>query len=404
LIGNAFKFTEKGRISVKAELDTKLPKGNYVLIRMSVSDTGIGIDQEKQAHIFESFSQADDSTSRKYGGTGLGLSISKNLVDLMGGELTLNSEKNKGSCFSFTIVLKVEKETDRAALKTFNKFRDKRLLIVDSHGVLSEFTKEITASFGLIVDLATTGQQATTQLETASQNHKPYHGVIIDTVLSDMSGLELTQRLYEHSTLSNAPCALMTSHEHSIDNAAVHMSNLQHQLRQPLVSTAVLDGISCLIESKACAQPSHSTTESFPDYSACHALVVEDNTVNQLVITGLLQQLNITPLIANNGQEGIDLYLATEKPFNIILMDCEMPVLDGYQATSKIRELESKQPHNTLIIACSAYVMDSQKQKAFDHGVDDYLCKPVKTSELVAMFEKHHGRLIAHTTTQLKEA
>jgi len=393
LLGNAVKFTSSGEIGVYVQ------KIRDNRIRFEVTDTGIGLTAEQQQKLFQSFAQADGSTSRKYGGTGLGLTISKQLVELMGGEIWVESKIGVGSQFIFEIDL-IEKEAD---IKEYAIFNDKRVLIVDDNKSWHEILKNTLDLFGIDADSAYSGNEA---LDRIQQCHSGYDLILMDWNMPEIDGIQTTQKIKNmcattcsrRAVCNNElpPTVVMVSafRQESIVNLASE-AGIDIFLQKPInpsIFNDILNGIfEGDIKTNYANQTQQKTLKSdIQSLNECKILLAEDNMVNQEIILGLLENSNISIDIANNGKEAIDRFNTIH--YDLILMDLQMPVMDGYQATHIIREKNRDIP----IIALTANAMKEDVKKTQSTGMNEHLNKPIDVEKLYATILKYIGK----TTTE----
>ncbi|HXG83232.1 MAG TPA: response regulator [Pyrinomonadaceae bacterium] len=397
LIGNAVKFTEKGEVtvSVKKESETEAD----VSLRFEITDTGIGISEKAQRHLFQAFAQADGSTTRKYGGTGLGLTISKQLVELMGGEIGIISAPGKGSTFWFTA--RFEKQAATVLLMntaTGASLEGLRVLIVDDNQTNRRIFVHQTASWGMEATEAESGAQALSILRTAAASNarKPFDIAILDLMMPGMDGFQLARHIKADLTISATHLVLLTSYGKRGDGQIARDSGINAYLQKPVRQAQLYN---CLIkvvgEASAAAdlsndQPArlitkHSLGKAPLDAATtkeARILLAEDNIVNQKVADRQLKNLGYTADMVSNGRQAVE---AVEKfGYDIVLMDCQMPEMDGYEATAEIRRREGDSKH-TPIIAMTAHALEGEREKCLAAGMDDYISKPVKVKELEKM-------------------
>lgn len=388
LVNNAIKFTEHGEVSilVTAQEDTD----NDTLIRFSISDTGIGIPEKVLTILFEPFSQADRSTTRRFGGTGLGLSIAKHLTELMGGDIEVESEEGAGSTFWFTArFLKqqsVERDTGRAIQKTPD-LHNCRLLIVDDNKTNRFCLRKITAPWRVsLFEEAPDGNTALEILRQAANNGQPYDIAIIDMQMTKMDGEFLGEMIKEDPLLNGIKLILMTSLGNRGDATRLAEKGFAAYLTKPIKESVLKECLEAVHGGKS--QDANEVMNLVTRHSLAESrkkdfriLVVDDNDINQQVALAILDKFGYRAEIAINGKEAID--SLAKKPFDLVLMDCEMPVMDGCKATSEIRKWqESEDPvlksKGALpIIAMTAHAMAGQKDKCLEAGMSDYVAKPV---------------------------
>ena len=391
LVGNAIKFTDKGEIVVRVSLDDE--DTSHVTIRFSVSDTGIGIPKNDIARLFESFSQADSSTTRKFGGTGLGLAISKHLSKLMGGQVGAKSEEGKGSTFWFTAVLEKQPESIKELTVFPEDIREKRILIVDDNTTNRLVLKEQLKLWGCWYGEASSGVQALEELKFALADNDPFDIAIIDMQMPEMDGETLGQKIKQDPDLKNTILVLLTSMGKRGDAKRIEEIGFAAYLTKPVKQSQLYD---CLItvfsrrkevlkNQPATIVTKHSIAE---DKKRKHRiLLAEDNITNQQVALNILRKFGYNADVVNNGKEALRALEII--PYDIVLMDCQMPEMDGYKATGEIRNSRSKVLDSKIpVIAMTAHAMKGDRDKCLEAGMDDYLCKPVNPQELNDMIEK----------------
>lgn len=407
LIGNAIKFTERGEVVVDISLDSAFSNTkqngnenvNQIGVCFTVIDTGIGINHDIIPRLFQAFSQADGSTTRKYGGTGLGLAISKQLVELMGGtEIKVNSHLGKGSTFSFTLPLLIGNciESQRSA-KRDSELTGVRLLIVEdnatSRGILSAYTK----SWGMLVDSVSSAQKALDSLHESTISHQAYDLVLIDMKMANMNGLELGQKIKANQDWNKIPLIMLTSTHYKGEADEARKTGFAVYKTKPIRKN---DLYQCLVQANSLPtddellRSTDSTSQDIvkqPDMQSAlttqgHLLLAEDNPVNQAVALGMLRKFGYTVDVVKNGLEAID--AVQHKTYDLVLMDCMMPEMDGYRATTEIRRQQSAgRLHHFPIIALTANAIEGDREKCLTTGMDDYLAKPIKAKDLVNIIE-----------------
>jgi two-component system sensor histidine kinase/response regulator len=387
LLGNAIKFTTRGEIVVRATVQEAI--GGADRLRIEVSDTGIGIDPDKLPDLFESFSQADATTTRKYGGTGLGLSIAKQLVELMDGDIGVRSIPGAGSTFWFTLPCLRATMADVAGPPTLD-LTGTRLLIVDDNPTNRGIVERQCAAWGVIPDGADGGPAALELLHRAVDAGRPYELAVID-IRPEMDGLELARAITATPRLRSTRLIMLGSAlvEAAQARAAGIAASLvkpvgQAQLHDQLIAS--LDRGARPAESPRRLQPATDSTPSAP-----LVLVAEDNEINQFAATQILHKLGYEVEIATNGREAIEMTSHTD--YTIVFMDCQMPEIDGYTATTTIRQREVGLRH-TPIIAMTAHAMIGDRDKCIASGMDDYIVKPMRRTNV----EEICGRLLTGFT------
>lgn len=403
LLSNAFKFTNEGNIVLRASLIEPIPGQalEEARIKFEVKDSGIGISEAGQQKLFQSFSQTDASTTRKYGGTGLGLAICKQLSELMSGEIGLESTEGEGSTFWFTIQCTLAPESEIDPQFEDVELEGIRLLAVDDNVVFCDFLKEQAQSWGMSVDLAYHGQEALALAKKAADYGKPYQIISLDYEMPGMNGFDCAKALREINEYQLVPMLLLTAVKSTIPKEILQQASIQRSMGKPACSAQLKQVFSQLLGHKAAQSSLRDDEDSQNDHKLdLKVLIADDNQVNQVVIKGMLKKLGITPVIADNGHEAIEQYMAAPESFDCILMDCEMPELDGYQTTQKIREFESNNELEPCVIfALSAHAMDEHKQQSIDAGMDDHICKPINRELLVQklLFCQHQRNPSIHS-------
>ena len=400
LIGNAIKFTEAGEVTVHAEKERETAE--TVVIRFSVNDTGIGISEAAQRNLFQAFTQADGSTTRKYGGTGLGLAISKQLVGLMDGQIGITSEPGKGSTFWFTAVFDKQPLKAPAVAQSNTSSLDKlRVLIVDDNAANRKILAHQLGAWGMVHDEADSGVRALELLRAASAQGTPYELAILDLMMPGMDGLELAHVIKSTPHLAGVRLILLTSFGQRGDGALAREADLAAYLTKPVRQSQLFDCLTDVISRATATQGSGSSAEQTPSklvtkhtlkearpMSNKLILVAEDNVVNQKVAVLQLMKLGYRADAVANGREALE--ALGRIPYDLVLMDCQMPEMDGYEATAEIRRREEGAGKHTPIVAMTAHALDSDRQKCIAAGMDDYVSKPVKPEKLGAVI----GRLL----------
>ena len=382
LIGNAVKFTEHGAVSVQVGVEQE--DDDTVLVRVAVSDTGIGISGEALARLFQPFSQADSSTTRRFGGTGLGLAISKRLVELMGGTIDAESVEGEGSTFQFT--LPFEKRATLPMDPTLEgMLRGLRVLAVDDNAANRALLERSLGVHGLSMDTERHPTQALARLRTAADGGRPYGLVLADVMMPNMDGLELGRQAKADSALPGCPLILLTGADDvSVEDAAA--AGFAACLTTPIRQAQLLASVQSVLAESADAHSVNRqqgvTTDRPTETSArtdTQVLVAEDNAVNQKVAVLMLEKLGCTVDVVPNGREAVE--AVTRHPYDIVLMDCQMPELDGFGATAEIRRLMGEE-RRIPIIAMTANAMQGDRERCLAAGMDDYIAKPVKSQAL----------------------
>jgi CheY-like chemotaxis protein len=394
LVANALKFTEHGEVVVRAAVLEEKDKDEAVLVRFAVTDTGIGMTPEERTHLFQPFSQADSSTTRKYGGTGLGLTISKRLVELMDGEIGVESAPGQGSTFWFTARLG-RPTTAALAVPAAAELRGKRVLVVDDNETSRQIVHHQVLSWGMLDGMAADGQSALAALRDAQHGGTPYDVAILDLAMPGMDGLELAQAIRANPALAAIKLVMLASArpgEHGGDEAerqaAIDAFLTKPVCQSPLYNSLVLV-LSGSVRQRIPATEVAATGGSGPcgakrqDQGRGRVLVAEDNATNQHVAVRLLEKRGYRVEAVTNGREAVD--ALAQIPYDLVLMDCQMPQMDGYAAATEIRRRERAQgaaARRTPIIAMTANALKGDAEKCLAAGMDDYLPKPVTVQRL----------------------
>ena len=381
LVSNAMKFTHHGEVMLKAEVESE--KGDTRVIRFTVADTGIGIPAAKQLSIFSPFTQADSSTTRKYGGTGLGLSISAHLVSIMGGRIWLDSEVGQGTHFHFTARLKVlDKLPESQGNIPLHALKGMRILVVDDHRTNRRIVEGILKRWGALTTCAEGGRQALSELVSACQAGQPFELVVTDMNMPDMDGFALVEEMRQNPELSAVTVMMLTSASHRGDVERCRELGILSYLFKPVRKRELLTAILAALGQSSAATPSAAVIRAGPTVQAkgLRILLAEDNRVNQIVATRMAEKMGHSVVVAGNGQLAL-LLLATQ-PFDLVLMDVQMPEMDGLTAASKIRESERSTPFHLPIIAMTAHAMKGDRERCIEAGMDGYVSKPISAELL----------------------
>jgi PAS domain S-box-containing protein len=375
LVSNAVKFTSVGEVVLRARpaSDTDGP----IVVRFEVADTGLGIAPADQIRMFEPFSQADNSTTRRFGGTGLGLAIVRQLVELMGGELGLDSEVDRGSTFWFELPLARAAATDNEPRPTLPELASLRAIVVDDNATNRLILRQQLASWGIHPDEAEDALSAIDRINGAATEGHAYDLAILDLNMPGMDGLELARTIKADPTTAGAKLFLLSSSGRvSKDVAAA--AELSGTLAKPVRQSELFN---CLIEGLQ-MEPSSDISDNEPTARAAGptergiVLLVEDNTMNQLVATRMLAKLGYRCDVANNGQEALGFIAAGD--YDAVLMDCQMPVMDGYEATRRLRLTETGSGRHLPVVAMTAAAMQGDREACLEAGMDDYITKPIR--------------------------
>jgi two-component system sensor histidine kinase/response regulator len=399
LVGNAIKFTSKGEVVVRVE--TEAETGVEAVLHFSVTDTGIGIPAESQAAIFDAFTQADNSMTRKYGGTGLGLTICSRLVGMMGGRIWVDSEVGRGSSFHFTSRFALPKAVPaQAPIVEMAMLRNLPVLVVDNNPTNRRVLQEMLIGWHTQPVLFDSGQAALTALEEAKTSGRSFPLIILDCQMPDMDGFTVAERIKHDPKLAGSAIIMMTSAGLRGDAARCRELRVQAYLSKPIGRSDLLDAIKKVFRPQGSEQhDDRLVTRHTLDEDRRHLriLLAEDNTVNQLLTVRLLEKRGHTVVVAETGKAALS---ALEKQsFDIVLMDVQMPEMDGLKATIAIREGERISGNHIPIIAMTAHAMASDKESCLEAGMDGYLSKPLKAKDLFAAVESLGATLVSISTT-----
>ncbi len=376
LLSNALKFTHHGSILLNINLKEKLDE-QHAILSFTLSDTGIGMNEQHLQKLFTPFTQADSSTTRKYGGTGLGLTISKRIIEAMGGTLIAQSLKGIGTTFSFELKVEVEAWDDSIAI---SKDELNKVLIVDDQEISREILKDILIKFGCVCDEAKDGEEAILMVKEADINQNAYKIILMDWQMPKLNGKETIKRIHEMlksgEIKSKAPTILMVS-AHAIDEVNLAEVEIDSFLSKPVTSSTLFDALSNA-KNSSFKKIKEVETGELPNFSGIKILLVEDNIINQEVASMMLHRVGIEVEVANNGKEALDRYLLNLSQYDLVFMDLHMPVMNGYEAAKHIREHDKNIP----IIALSAAALLEDVQKAKESGMNAHIGKPIETDEL----------------------
>ncbi len=378
LLGNAFKFTETGGIVLRAfpvEGEDGQP-----LVQVEVQDSGIGISEDAQGRLFESFSQADASTTRKFGGTGLGLAICKKLAELMGGTIGVHSVPGEGATFWFRIPATPAEMPDEVPDCSTARFEELHLLLVTGLVSYASAIGEELAQYGIHLDVCTTGDEALERIRSAEI---PYRVIAIGRDSVDLDPLELCAKLREQGCGEDSEIVLVSTLREAEEAARLRKHGFSAVMGAPLSSAQTRDALEEMLSAPTDATGRKKNAADCPDFSHLKVLVVDDNDVNLMVVSGLLNKFKIQPEKASDGREALERFKAAEPPYDLVVMDCEMPEMDGLTAAREMRLHESAAGHEpAVIIALSAHAMLESRQASLDAGMNDHMTKPVSINAL----------------------
>ena len=400
--GNAVKFTESGEVVVRIRVLALTAQ--EVSLRVSVCDTGIGIAPEHQQSIFQSFSQATTSTSRRFGGTGLGLAISRRFIQLMGGDLQLSSQVGQGSEFFFEITLPVadaSRVSDGLPMPRQGRPEVLKVLLIDDNATSLRVLQELCCSLGWEVDVATGGEQALALVQHPINQSRPYQVVFVDYQMPGMDGWETARLIRQREP--QPPCHLIMLTAHGRDAWAARSdaerSWLDGFLAKPVTASLVLEAVSHRHGGRAGLPPQlQKAKPKAQRLRGMRVLVVEDNLINQRIAAELLASEGVSVTLAANGKKGVQAVLDAQVPFDVVLMDLQMPVMDGFEATHALRQIHGL--NDLAIVAMTANAMESDKQACLAAGMNDHVGKPFDMEQLVATLVRHAPAGFAHVAKQ----
>jgi signal transduction histidine kinase/DNA-binding response OmpR family regulator len=399
LLANAIKFTESGEVAIRVMLEAM--HLDRLRLHFSVSDTGIGIQLEKQESIFEPFSQADGSTTRRYGGTGLGLTICKRLVEAMGGKIWVESAPAKGSLFHFTAMLGAATGPEPRAAATDAMLADAQVLIVDDNATNRRVLTETLTRWRMRPVPAASGAEALSLLESAYTRGLPFALVLTDVHMPGMDGFDLVERIHNAPGLAPASILMLTSGEQAGDLERCRRLGVSLYLTKPVrredLRSAIATALSGDPRNRARRRGAAEAAASIETTPAkmplgLRILLAEDNPVNQRVALRLLERDGHQVTIAGNGKEALQAF--EMQTFDLILMDVQMPEMDGFEATAEVRARERVTGRHIPIVAMTAHAMTGDRERCLAAGMDDYLPKPIHSTDLRKLLEAHSKWLV----------
>jgi signal transduction histidine kinase/CheY-like chemotaxis protein len=383
LLGNSLKFTERGEVNLRVRRE--FASAESIQLHFSVEDTGIGIPAEKQAGIFEVFAQADGSTSRRFGGTGLGLTICRQLVAMMGGQIWVESAPGRGSTFHFTANFGIGKAAEPPLPEEQAQLVGMRALVVGNTLTTRRGVERLLAGWGMKPTLAESGQQALESLAQAVKVFQPFALVLTDAHLSEMDGFQLVEEIRKNPQLSGAAIMMLTSDGQRGDAARCRELGLAGYLTRPVGEAELLDAVLRVTGlTRATEKPGLVTLHSLREVRRpLRILVAEDNVVNQKLASRVLEKHGHNVVIAANGRQALE--RLENESFDLVLMDVQMPEMDGFEATARIRKMEEATGTHLPIIAMTAHAMQGDKERCVAAGMDGYLSKPLNIKELLVL-------------------
>ncbi|MGI9239253.1 MAG: response regulator, partial [Verrucomicrobiales bacterium] len=385
LVGNAIKFTEEGEVVVTLSVADRSEE--KVTLRFSVMDTGIGVPGPKQKVIFEAFSQADSSTARRFGGTGLGLAISSQLVSLMNGELTVESDPGEGSTFSFTADFGIGASQGTESLAPPESLMGLPVLIVDDNQTNRRILEEMLSNWELSPTAVDGAEAALAVMEEACSENRRFQLVLLDYMMPEVDGLELAKQIGHRPEFGRPRLILLSSAGRPSTGVDTESLDVSRFLNKPVKQSDLLDSIT---DAMGIATRDRGAARSAPalfrsDQPSMEVLLAEDGRVNQIVAMNLLEGRGHRVTLAADGREAVEVF--SSKPFDAILMDIQMPELNGFEATRAIRKIEAERGGHVPIIAMTANAMKGDRENCLASGMDDYIAKPVHSEELFRILE-----------------
>ncbi|HEX9085546.1 MAG TPA: response regulator, partial [Gemmatimonadaceae bacterium] len=385
LVGNAIKFTEQGEVTIRIEVEKS--EENFAMLHFFVADTGIGIEAGSQERVFEAFHQADASTTRQYGGTGLGLAIASRIVTLMGGRIGLMSEPGKGSVFDFTARFGIQSADTVPQSVVPSRLSNLHVLVVDDNATNRRILDGILRSWGMQPTLAASGSEALKILSGADRSTEEFALILTDARMPVMDGFQLVERIRQLPSLKPATVIMLSSVHNAEDVVRTRELRLSSYLTKPVRRSALLSAITeALLGSPALADEAVVPLAKPARGKSLRVLVAEDNAVNQKLASSILQRAGHNAILVINGREAV---AAVERErFDVVLMDVQMPVMGGFEATHLIRELERGSGRRTPIIAVTAHAMKGDREACFEAGMDGFVPKPIQSANLLEMLER----------------
>ncbi len=396
LVGNAIKFTEEGQVLVSIEVGKELPDIECgIELAVSVTDTGIGIPADKQQSVFESFTQADSSTTRRFGGTGLGLTISRRLVELMGGRIGVTSIEGEGSTFHFTLPVTCADESEMGPERPLARLDGLRVLVVDDNATNRLIVEEMLASWGSLSVSAEDAIEGLAELTRAASRGEPFDVVVLDNRMPEMDGMQLLALMREDPLFAKTGVVLLSSDAVSLSGRLRELG-VNDYLMKPVRRADLHDAVATAArtEPEPTAMPEVAATETAETAAPLRILLVEDSEDNRFLLLAHMSKTPHVMSVAENGAEALDAFEQAEEPFDLILMDMQMSVMDGYEATRRIRALEVERGGHTPIVALTAFALKEEVTKSLQAGCDGHLIKPIKKQvllEAIAHYAKGAG-------------
>jgi PAS domain S-box-containing protein len=391
LVNNAIKFTHEGEVALKVQLESR--EGHDCILHFTVADTGIGVPLEKQRMIFDPFTQADSSTTRKYGGTGLGLTISTRLVGMMGGKIWMESEVGKGSQFHFTTRMRSHGEV--VAIGTIAPpeiLRHVKVLVVDDNRTNRRILEGMLRRWEMFSTSVEGGEEALAEVSNAESAGEPYGLILTDMHMPKMDGFELVERIRQRPELFAPTIMMLTSAGHRGDAERCRELGITAYLLKPIRQSELREAIARVLGARqqTGAIPlvtRYSLQDSRDPDTVLRVLVTEDNPVNQRLAVRMFEKRGHRVAVASNGREALD--ALAKDTFDLVFMDIQMPEMDGFEATAGIREKEKGTGRHQIVIALTAHAMKSDRERCLASGMDDYLSKPIRPQDLDEILDRY---------------
>ncbi|HEX6962824.1 MAG TPA: response regulator, partial [Lacipirellula sp.] len=394
LIGNAIKFTDQGEVALS--VGASATSDEQVALEFSVRDTGVGIPAHLQRMVFDSFTQADGSSTRRFGGTGLGLAISARLASMMGGEISVESEPGSGSTFRFTAKFALNREAIPQPAACEVDLRGVRVLIVDDNATNRLILEEIVSDWGMRPSCVDGGAAALDALQAAAESDDYFQLVLLDALMPEIDGFAVAEKCRNDRRFAESTIMMLSSSDNDHDAARCRELGIRGYLRKPLTAAELNKAVlAALGFAGSCTTPATSqATDATAPTRPLRILLAEDNVVNQRVAAGILRKRGHAIYTVNNGQEALE--ALRQQPFDMVLMDVQMPEMDGLEATAALRRTEASSEVRLPIIAMTAHAMKGDRERCLAAGMDDYVSKPIDPSVLLQVISRWSRPVAEH--------
>jgi signal transduction histidine kinase/DNA-binding response OmpR family regulator len=385
LLGNAVKFTPtEGNISIDTHLVSE--EDGEVIVKIAVTDDGIGITPQQQANLFQSFQQAESSTTRKYGGTGLGLAISKSIVEMMGGTIWVESELHEGATFAFTVKIKRGDETNYTLGYNGINWHNIRILVIDDDNDILVYFREIITSLGARCDTASNAEEAFRLIEV----YPNYNVIFVDLKMPDIDGITMTKEIRDREeTRGNSVVVMISSADLSSVEIEAKKAGVNRFLLKPLFPSSIADVINECIGNFSTSSQANNYVSINNIFAGYNLLFVEDIEINREIVIALLEPTQVNIDCAENGVQAVKMFCKNPEKYDLIFMDVQMPEMDGYEATRQIRSLNLPQGKTIPIVAMTANVFKEDIQRCLDAGMNGHLGKPLNMEEVIASMRNY---------------